>query len=308
MAGISLKDRMDRAGPLWKAMRPRMEAIITAINELRTLLVTGQNPHKVNDVTNVLTEGAAGGIDDVVDLAQDLITQYEAHIGSTTHHLAADSTNVVTETGVPIEVYTLLNEIKTDYEANRVNVTSHHGAADSTNAVTAADADTKAKAITLANDLKTQLNAHMATVDSVHGAADSTNPVTEDDLVSTSSWEDIAAMADALRTAYEAHRQVTAGSVHSGADSTNTVSATAVGTFATAVYAGLNELKGDFNAHVAEFGTSHAVKDDSNVVSTANASSTNTAIALVNDLKTAYEDHITRVDDFAAIQSLDLDS
>ncbi len=311
--GRTLRDRMNNAGPLWRAMATRFEQLIAAINELRTTLVLGQNPHKVNDTADAITIANANSLDSVIDLEQQLIDNYETHIGSTSYHLAADSTNVVTELGVAKEAYTLLNELKVDYEANRVNVTSHHGGSgDTTNTVTAvSDATTKATAITLANALKTKLIAHMAlTAGSVHGAADAVNGVALAaiaDLTSTATWTQITAMADAIRVAYEAHRVYTTNSVHAGADSTNTVTATAVGTIQTAVNAGLTELKGDFNAHVAEFGTSHAVKDTSSTVSAANATSLNTSIALANALKVAINDHISRADEFAAIGSLDLE-
>lgn len=306
--GKSLYDRMISSGPVLKALAPKLEAVIAAINEIRSISVVGQNPHKVNDSTNELSSTASNSVDTAIDLYQDAITKYEAHIASATHHLAADTTNVVTEVGVPIEIYTLLNELKVDYEANRVNTTSHHSASgDTTNTITAANATTKALAVLLANDLKTQLNAHMATASDFHGGADDTAAVALDDLDSDSTWEEIAAMADAIRTAYTTHIASTTNSCHAGADSTNTVTATAIGTFATAVYAGINELKADFNAHVAEFGTSHSIKDDSNVIATADASSDTTLIALANAIGSAYSDHISRSDDFDEILSLHLE-
>lgn len=307
MQGKTIYDRMISADPLQKVLAPRLQAMIDAINEIGRVSIAGQNPHKVNDTANVLTLTTANDVDTAVDLYQEVITRYEAHIDSTAYHLAADTTNVVTEVGVPQEIYTLLNEIKTDYELNRVNTTSHHGATDDVNTVSAADADTKAKAIILSNDLKTQLNAHMATLESVHGAEDAANPVVVDDLDSDATWEAIATTSDALRTAYEAHRQLTAGSVHAGVDSTNTVTAAAIGAFATAVYAGINELKADFNAHAAEFGTFHAVKDYSNTIPADDASSEVTLITLANAIGVSYPDHISRADNFVEIPSLRLE-
>ena len=293
---------MKRGDPILKALVDRMDKLINGHNRLVAIVVGGQNPHEVNDATNVVTITAAvDKQDQVVDLAQNLITQYEAHLADTTTHIGADSTNVVTELGVPEEIYALLNELKTDYEANRVNVTSHHGGSgDTTNAISAANADTKAKAVTLAMDLKTKYEAHrILTAGSVHAAADAVNAMTAADVDGDSTWAEIATLADDLRAMYEAHRVYTGSSCHAGADSTNTVTATAVGTFATALYAGLNELKGDFNAHIAESGTSHQVMDESMKITTANASTLATAITLVNALKTAYADHISRADDVA---------
>lgn len=299
---MKMRDRIRRAGPLWNAMYERLDALIKAHNELVGIIFSGQNPHAVNDTTNVLSIGYAGNdVDSIIDLEQDLITTYEAHLADDTSHSAADSTNVVTEAGVPIEIYTLLNELKVDYEAHRVlTAGSVHAGADSTNTVTAANADTKAKAILLANDLRTQFIANYANVTSHHGAADTTNPPTSDALDTDATWTEIAAMADELRTSYEAHRQLTAGSVHGAADSTNTVTAAAIGTVSTALYAGLNELKSDFNAHIAESGTSHLHADISMKELNADASSTATALTLVNSLKDNYTDHITRADELAS--------
>src|SRR4030042_2257354 len=171
-SGMTIKDRMERGGPVLKALSSRFEALINAVNGIIAERA-GESPHKINDVTNIISLGKTNSIDSVVDLEQELIDDYEAHIGSTTYHAAGDSTNVVTELGVVKEIYTLLNELKVDYAANRINVTSHHGAADSTNIVTAANATSKSLAILLANDLHTNLLAHMAlTAGTVHGAAD----------------------------------------------------------------------------------------------------------------------------------------
>ena len=309
----SIKSRMKRGDPILKALVDRLDKLINGHNRLVAIIFGGQNPHEANDATNVVTVAAAvDDIDEVINLEQDLIDQYEAHLADTGAHIGADSTNVVTELGVAKEVYTLLNEIKVDYEANRVNVTTHHGAADSTNTVAAvADADTKAKAITLAMALKVAYEAHrILTAGSVHGAADAVNAITAADLTGTSTWTQIAALADDLRAMYEAHRVYTTSSCHAGADSTNTVTAGAVSTVTTALYAGLNELKGDFNAHIAESGTSHQVIDQSMKITAANATTLATSIALVNALKTAYADHISRADDVSAypvVPSLDVE-
>ena len=293
-----LGDRMQRGGPIWKAVYERLNDLINGHNELVNIVLGGQAPHLTNDVTNVLTLNPATSVDTITDLAQELITKYEAHLASTTHHVGADVTNTVTETGVPIEVYTLLNEIKVDYEAHRIlTAASVHAGADSTNTITAANATTKATAVLLADDLRTQFIANFANVTSHHGASDTVGVAAATavaELDSDSTWTQIAAAADALRAAYEAHRVLTAGTVHGAADATNTVTATAVGTFSTALYAGINELKTDFNAHIAESGTSHKIMDTSMLVENANASSTATAKALINELRTNYTDHISR--------------
>lgn len=95
-------------------------------------------------------------------------------------------------------------------------------------------------------------------------------------------------LANALRTAYEAHR--VSAALHSAADSTNAVAAVAATNLAT-VQTLLNELKADFNLHVAT-----AVHRPSTwtpaTVATADASDQSTANALANALKRAFNAHI----------------
>lgn len=123
---------------------------------------------------------------------------------------------------------TLVNELKTDYEAHRIlTAGSVHGAADTTNVVSASDATDLASALTLANEIKTDYEAHrVLTAGSVHGAADSTNAVTAADATTLAT---LITLVNDIRTQYEAHRVLIAGGVHGAADNTNTVTATAVG-------------------------------------------------------------------------------
>jgi hypothetical protein len=298
-------DRLVRSGPTGKLVADIIDSLIDAVNEVIGIVTVGQAPHKVNDTTNVIAGVGATGLDSVIDLSQEEITKYEAHIGSTTFHVVADSTNVVTEVGVPIEIYALLDELKVDYEAHRIlTAGSVHAGTDAVNLVTAANATTKALAILLANDLRTQFIANYANVTAHHGADGSADAPTVAALVpGTATWTEIAALADDLRASYEAHRVNLAGGIHGLADGTNTVTATAIGVVTTAAYAGQNELKGDFNAHIAESGTSHYMLDNSMAITVANASTNLTSIALANALKTAVNDHISRAEE-AALGSL----
>jgi len=440
---MTLRDRMQRADPISKATITILDDLITAVNQLQNIVFSGQNPHNESDTTNLITSGNAGGADDVIDLSQELITDYEAHIGSATFHIGAVSTNEVTEVGVPIEIYTLINELKSEfnnhisndaisaagealvyllvnelkadlnahmddgtahtnnddvtdqvaeddatskasaitlvnevrasYEAHRVNLedvgtSAVHGLADTTNVVAAvalvpatatweqiiillneikvdynahiplttgtvhanadvtngasetsasglshtndddvtdpvvtATATTKVLAIAMANEIKTSYEAHRVNLldvalNAVHGGADSTNVISVDDLESDATWTEIAEMADALRVGFVAHMALTAGSVHGTADISNPVAANVVGTVTTAVYAGLNELKADYNAHAGEFGSYHAVKDDTDLITAADATTLATSRTLVNQLKLKYNDHISRAD------------
>ena len=307
----SKRDRLLRSSE-GKLLLPVLESLISKVNEV-VAVVRGNNPHLANDAVNVVTSGVAVDLEGVVILSHEEATDYTAHIGSGTYHSAADSTNTLTATTVQNKLRTLINEIKTDYEAHRILTTGPvHGAADSTNAVTEASVAatvTKAEFVALGNDLKAQLNAHMGTVGSVHGAADATNLVTADDIDADTDWADIAAFVDALRAAYEAHRVLTTDSVHTNADSTNTVSTTALGTVQTHVDTLLTELKGDFNAHIA-LASSHPAIDKTMLITTADAATLATSVALANDFKTQYNDHISRAGEaavLAAITSLDKD-
>ena len=303
-------DRLIKAGPTGKLIADIIDDIINGVNEVLNIVAVGQAPHKVDDVANVITSEDAlssRGLDSDIDLSQEEITDYEAHIGSTTYHVGADSTNVVTEVGVPIEIYALLDELKVDYEAHRIlTAASVHAGTDAVNVITALNATTKALAVALSNDLRTQYIANFANVTTHHGASDTVGIAAATavaELDGDSTWTEIAAAADALRSAYEAHRVLTAGTVHGAADSTNTVTAAAVGTVTVALYAGLNELKGDFNAHIQESGTFHYMPDVSMTVTVANASTAATSRALANALKASINDHISRAAE-AALGSL----
>ena len=307
---MNFYDRLIKASPTGKIIADIIDEIIDGVNEALSVVTTGLAPHKVNDVTNVITSPDAlssGGLDSDIVLAQEEITDYEAHIGSTTYHVAGDTTNVVTEVGVPIEIYAILDELKVNYEAHRVlTAGTVHAGTDAVNTISAADATTKALAVALSNDLRTQFVANFANVTSHHGASDTTGVAAAtavDVLDGDSTWTEIAAAADALRAAYEAHRVLTAGAVHGAADSTNTMTATAVGTVTTALYAGLNELKGDFNAHIQESGTSHYMPDVTMKVTAVNASTAVTSRSLANALKVAINDHLSKVAE-AALGSL----
>ena len=277
-----------------------LESLIQTVNELSAVVFSGSNPHKVNDTANGIADSlSAGDLNTVADLEAALAVNYAAHLGSTTYHLAADSTNTLTATSVLAKVNALSNDLKAKYNAHRVRLASVHTAADNTNVVDAANATTKATAITLLNQIKAKFNAHCA-LTPAHGAADAVNPIILADLGVAATWEQIQAMADQLRVSYEAHRVLTAGSVHGAADSTNTMAVAAVGSVQTSVNTLLNELKTDFNAHMSLL-TSHAVKDTSMEVTGANSTTLATAIKLANELREKFNDHISRGPEIAMV-------
>lgn len=133
----------------------------------------------------------------------------------------AQVNDVVTNRIIPnglIKAMALANEIKTYYEAHRVDITSHNSA-DTTNIVTAVTATDLATLLTLANDIKTQYNAHCA--DAVaHNSADTTNVVTADDATTILT---AVTLLNEIKADYEAHRIDVV--VHNSADTTNVVTA-----------------------------------------------------------------------------------
>lgn len=112
--------------------------------------------------------------------------------------------------------------------------------------VTAADASSEATSITLCQELITAYNRHIA--DALgHVAADSTNVLS----VTRASVVDAATAitaANQLKAAYNAHRAQSG--VHFTADTGNAVSSSNA-TDQSSLNTLLNEMKGDFNAHIA---------------------------------------------------------
>lgn len=291
---MSLRDRLTLGSPLTHALITILDQLIAAVNTLSAVVLTGDNPHKVDDTADVVTATDPADLDQVGDLEFDIDIKYAAHLGSTTYHLAADSTNTLTATTVYAKVKALAEDLKTKYNLHHVMTGSsvHAGSGDG-NTVTAATITTKALAITMLNDIKAMMTAHLANVTSCHGSADATSMASVPaDLASTATWTLIAAMADALRVAYVLH--VARGStVHGAADTTHDPAVAAVGAVQTSVDTYLTEMKADFNAHIILL-SSHATKDESMKVSTADATTLATSRALAKALKEAFNTHISR--------------
>lgn len=305
---MTIRERMRRGGSL-ALIETRFAALLSVVAALQTIVLGGQNVHKVNDVTNVVTNPAASDFDTVAVVSQALITAYEAHRASTTHHLAADSTNTIGATyiGLPAKIYALVNDLKVQFNAHVVNVTSVHGAADNADVVATANATTKATTIALLNALRAAYELHrVKTAGSVHGAADATNAMAVAALTVSATWTEIAALADDFRAKYEAHRVLTAASVHAGADATDDVTETAVGTALTALVAHLNNLTAKLNAHFSEFGTSHALKDVSLLVTTTTAATLADAVAATNQALVGYQLHCSRAGQVVTIEGIDV--
>jgi len=181
--------------------------------------------------------------------------------------------------------------------------------------VTVATATTLATAIDAVNETKRLYNDHLGRHNSgsgkkiyAHKAVDATNVATTADMASGSSFEstmltDLAALVTELRADYASHiantkADGTSSGVHVVADTTNILGGTpTISTFAD-VAEGLNNLKAQFNAHIAfsSGGSPHANPDGTNAVSTANASSTDldSLRALANALRTAITAHYSQ--------------
>lgn len=304
---MKLRDRLTTMNPGLHALVAILDVLIQQVNYLTTAVFVGDSAHKANDPYPVTAANASSGVgvDSVVDLEQDLDVKYAAHLGSTSYHIAADSTNTLTAKTVYYKIKALADELKAKYNLHHVYTAgSVHAGSGDPNTVTAGDVSSKATSITLLNQIKAMFNLHCANVTSCHGAADTTNPVVLADLLVTATWTQIAAMADAIRTAYEAHRVLTAGSVHGGADATNTMSAAAVGTLQTSINTYLTELKGDYNAHII-YMTSHYKPTGDLAATAANATSLATSITLANQLKLMYNDHISDAAEVNLVPTLD---
>ncbi|MEA3281674.1 MAG: hypothetical protein U9Q68_03805 [Euryarchaeota archaeon] len=118
--------------------------------------------HDVNDTTNSITSANASDQTTLNTLLNEIKSDYNAHVASTTFHDSADSTNTVTSADASdlATSMTLANEIKTDYNAHR-NQADVHPHDDSGNVVSSADGTDLATTITLANEIKTDYNAHL---------------------------------------------------------------------------------------------------------------------------------------------------
>jgi hypothetical protein len=256
-----------------------------ALVEILTQLVTDLN------ASNTRSADLQGKLDDV-------ITAYNAHLGSAGVHIDQDTENTITSpaaTDVTVDILALLNDEVTQYEAHRVLIAgSVHGAADATNVITATSpATTEAEAIALANDLKAMYEAHrVLTAGSVHGAADNTNTIASADAT---DWDSVVTLINEFKntTGYEDHRVLTAGSVHGAEDNTNVVTAADAGAQITALYTELNEFKANYNVHTASEGY-HPLAGTAEA--TANATTEATAVALVNALKATLNTHFAAAD------------
>lgn len=122
--------------------------------------------------------------------ANDFFEKYNAHLLSTTHHLAADSANGVSGTAQDTaDVITMLNALKAAYNLHAVSTVYHEDAG--TDLITAANATDEDSCVTLALDIKAIYNLHIADTEA-HLVADTasvtrsvTNPIMPPEIVYT---------------------------------------------------------------------------------------------------------------------------
>lgn len=124
----------------------------------------------------------AAALASAITLANDIQTQYNAHIanGGGVWHTVPDAVNPSTSPAATdlASLIVLLNEIKGDYNAHRTNTGgAFHTIVDSFNPVTAPNATNLASAIILAYEIKTKYEAHR-TQAGVHALNDTVNLVT----------------------------------------------------------------------------------------------------------------------------------
>ncbi len=226
---------------------------------------------------------------DVIALANNLRTKYEAHRVSTVFHVIADAVNTIS---APVAVtlgdsLTLLNDIKTKFNLH-LSQAGIHQLDDTLNVVTTANASNLVTAVRLANDLKDAFNLHL-TQRGVHGKDDATNTLTPASAPVIES--DCYPILNDLKAKYNAHRVL--ASAHLTSDTVNIITATNAVDSPTAL-ALANELKADFNLHLLQSGV-HVVDDVTNNITSANATNSGTLITLTTELQTKYPLHLAEI-------------
>jgi hypothetical protein len=313
-------------GSVTCGLAPNMSAIgsYSAINQPATTIGTMDAPFAITagvndrlelnvdgvDVTTVLPAGAAVPLNDVVTAINDAYvpsmsstdaatylanvitllnavkTGYNLHRVSTTFHVAADGTNIISGTASDLATsIALANEIKTKLNLHYLQ-TGVHQVNDTVNTVSATDAIDLQTTVHLANEVKRLYNLHRVQT-SVHGHNDTTNIET---LTIASDQSSAEALIADLYTQINAH-YLTAG-VHLINDTVNTLVVVPAPDSGGGPYtnsaASLNEMKAKLNLHFVQSGV-HVVNDVTNTITTANASAASlpSVIALANAISYA---------------------
>lgn len=118
----------------------------------------------------------------------------------------------------------------------------------------------------------------------------------------------LVALANEIKSDYNAHRANSGGVWHTVSDVTNVVAAADASDLATAIVL-LNEEKLDLNAHFANTGGAyHSVADTFNVITAPDATDLRSALILAYDLKTKYNLHRTQATVHAINDSINVTS
>lgn len=171
---------------------------------------------------------------------------------------------------------------------------------------------TLAQACDFYNSAKALFNSHIGrwSGDKVlaHKAVDGANAIATADMSLGSSYEStilaaLAALVGELQVDYINHisnkkPDGTASGVHAAADTTYILGATPTLSSFSIIAEALNNLKAQFNGHIAfsSGGSPHPNPDGTNAISTANADANNidTLIELANAIRTKYTAHLTQ--------------
>lgn len=133
-------------------------------------IVNATGVHGAADMANGITAANAvqGNLDTFITLVNQMKTKLNAHFATAgmvhTGAFGADTQNTIVGAAVsyPGGLFTLINEIGTDYEIHRAEATLYHHVADATNTLTGGyyPVTTLAGFVTAAQEQKTKINAH----------------------------------------------------------------------------------------------------------------------------------------------------
>jgi len=189
----------------------------------------------------------------------EMLTDYNNHMGSTTYHDIAD-TNTAAGNAIDLaSAIILANSLRTNYKAHLIMPSEEE------------------EAVTLLNALVVDYEAHRAksTASTGHAAADGVN-IVNPALVPCTNYATAAALSADLKTKYNAHRSQ--AGVHSHNDSGNEVTSTTPVTTIAMLKTLVNEIRTDFNAHCIVI------------------SQEEECVTLVNELYLDYETHRANAD------------
>lgn len=226
-------------------------------------------------------------------------------------HKTADLANVIStadmadgatyDAALLASVKTLIDELRVDYAAHISNGGGvWHTAADTAHILGGSPTITSwADAAEGLNNIKAQYELHRAEGASIHAAADSTNTIAAANA-SSSSPDSCVTLANALRTALNAHR--TQSGVHALDDSVNVVSGSAV-SYPAGLFTLANACKASINNHRTST-TYHDAADTTNAISSADATTVASLLTLVEEMRVDVTAHFRAGPTTQAVRSL----